>query len=112
MKNFSKTYYTDDLHITIRIKRDELCSMGCRLTIKRKFGSSYHGSIYNFNRLVYTWFYNDKDLFRKYERKMIETKVVPKTMIKEIMDDIQLNLKFEKVVMVTYQPITMKTLWG
>lgn len=102
MKPFSKTYYTDNLNITIRIKRDEFCSMGCRLTIKDK--SRYIGQ-----RIVYTWFYNDKDMFRKYERKMIETKI-PRNTIIDIMEDIKINLMFEKVVM--YQPIKTKMFWS
>lgn len=101
MKPFSKTYYTDKYNITIRIKRDEFCSMGCRLTIKDK--TRYVGE-----RIVYTQFYNDKDMFRKYERRMIETKV-PRKYVDEIMTDIRINLKFEKVVV--YQPITNKMLW-
>ena len=101
MNTFSKTYYVDDLHITIRIKRYELCSMGCRLTIKRKLGFSR--SYYNFNRILYTSFYNDKNMFREYEMGMVECKI-SRTTIDDIMKDVRTNLMFEKVVM--YQPIT------
>jgi hypothetical protein len=96
MNTFSKTYYVDDLHITIRIKRYELCSMGCRLTIKQK-------STYDLHRILYTQFYNDKNLFREYEMGMVECKI-SRTTIDDIMKDVRTNLMFEKVVM--YQPIT------
>ena len=105
MNNFSKTYYTENLNITIRIKRDEFCSLGCRLTIKERHNKTYWGGM---NRIVYTQFYNDKDMFRKYERKMMETKV-PRKWIDEIMNDIRTNLLFEKVVL--YQPIEKKMFW-
>ena len=101
MKPFSKTYYTDTLNITIRIKRNELCSMGCRLTIKEI------GKYYN-HRILYTWFPNNKDMFKWYRRNMTETKI-PKKTIDSIVEDIKINLLFEKVV--TYQPITKKMLW-
>jgi hypothetical protein len=95
MKPFSKTYYVGDLHITIRIKRDELCLMGCRLTIKQK-------CTYNLYRILYIQFYNDKNLFREYEKGMVECKI-PRTTIDDIMKDIKINLMSEKVV--TYKPI-------
>lgn len=101
MKPFSKTYRTDTMNITIRIKRHELCSMGCRLTIKDN-SRSYC------NRLVYTWFPNNKDMFKWYQRGMSEIKV-PRTTINEIIDDIKINLMFEKVI--TYQPIEKKMFW-
>lgn len=102
MKPFSKTYYTDKVNITIRIKRDEFCSMGCRLTIKDN-SRSYH------NRIVYTWFYNDKNMFRNYTRKMIDTKLIPRKDVDSIVEDIRLNLMFEKVIV--YKPIETKMLW-
>jgi hypothetical protein len=49
-----------------------------------------------------------KDMFRKYTRKMIETKV-PRKIVDDIVEDIKLNLKFEKVIV--YQPIKTKMLW-
>ena len=101
MKPFSKTYRTDTMNITIRIKRHELCSMGCRLTIKA------NGTYFN-KRILYTWFPNNKDMFKWYRRNMTETKI-PKKTIDSIVEDIKINLLFEKVV--TYQPITKKMLW-
>jgi hypothetical protein len=102
MKPFSKTYHTDKVTITIRIKRNEFCSMGCRLTIKDN-SRCYH------NRLVYDWFYKDKDMFRKYTRKMIEIKLIPRKIVDSIVEDIKLNLMFERVIV--YQPIKTKMLW-
>ena len=104
MKPFSKTYYTDKLSITIRIKRNELCFMGCRLTIKDISDKTFRGA----NRILYTWFPNDKDMFKWYQRNMSKTKV-PRTTINEIIDDIKKNLMFEKVI--TYQPIEKKMFW-
>ncbi len=118
MKPFSKTYYTDKLSITIRIKRNELCSMGCRLTIKDISNKTFRGA----NRILYTWFPNDKLMFDRYKKRMSnptkfswshsyepsKTKV-PKSTINEIIDDIKKNLMFEKVV--TYQPIEKKMFW-
>ena len=101
LKNFSKTYYTDNMIITIRIKRDMFDSMGCRLTIKER-------TQHNIRRIVYTQFYNDKDMFRKYYRGMLDVKI-PRTKIEEIMEDVKSNLKFEKVV--TLQPINVKMFW-
>jgi len=105
MNTFSKTYYVDNLHITIRIKRDELCFLGCRLTIKRKLGFSR--SYYNFDRILYTSFYNDMNMFREYEERMVECEI-PRTTIDDIMKDIKTNVMSEKVVVVTYKPITNK----
>ena len=105
MRTFSRTYYTEKLNITIRIKRDELCSMGCRLTIKDRTRS---GMWRSFDRILYTQFYNDNKMFTKYRRLMIETKV-PGKVVNEIIDDIKMNLRFEKVVM--YQPIETKMFW-
>jgi predicted SPOUT superfamily RNA methylase MTH1 len=104
MRTFSRTYYTEKLNITIRIKRDELCSMGCRLTIKDRMKRDYWGM----DRIVYSQFYNDKKMFTKYRRQMIETKV-PGKVVNEIIDDIKMNLRFEKVVV--YQPIETKMFW-
>jgi len=101
MKPFSKTYYTDKLNITIRIKRDCLDSTGCRLTIKLK--TEYGGFI----RIVYDWFSNDKNMFRTYQKKMIKVKVPIKT-IDDIIEDIKKNLFFEKII--TYKQINNK-LW-
>ncbi len=116
MKPFSKTYYTDKLSITIRIKRHELCSMGCRLTIKDISNKTFRGA----SRILYTWFPNNKDMFGRYKERMtniskyswvdVSSKTkVPRTTINEIIDDIKKNLMFEKVV--TYQPIEKKMLW-
>jgi hypothetical protein len=105
MRTFSRTYYTEKLNITIRIKRDELCSMGCRLTIKDR---TRCGMWRSFDRILYTQFYNDNKMFTKYRRQMIETKV-PGKVVNEIIDDIKMNLRFEKVVM--YQPIETKMFW-
>lgn len=94
MKTFAKTYYKDNLNISIRIKRDERCPMGARLTIKdmsRNFCQ----------RIVYSWFYNDKNMFSNYRRKMKETEISSNT-IDEIIEDIKTNLMFEKVI--TYVP--------
>lgn len=105
MNTFSKTYYTDKLNITVRIKRDELCSMGCRLTIKDRTRCDVWRTFY---RVLYTQFYNDKRMFTKYRKQMIETNV-PGKVVKEIIDDIKMNLMFEKVVV--YQPVKTKPLW-
>jgi hypothetical protein len=105
MNTFAKTYYTDKLNITVRIKRDELCSMGCRLTIKDR---TKCGVWRSFDRILYTQFYNDKKMFTKYRNEMIETKVPAKT-VKEIIEDIKINLMFEKVVV--YRPVNTKPLW-
>lgn len=105
MKPFSKTYYVKNLHVTIRIKRDEIHSHGCRLTIKRKLKKRKYSMGVHQRSILYTIFHNDKNLFENYERKMIECKV-PKKTIKEIIKDIRTNLMFEKVVTHTYQPIT------
>jgi hypothetical protein len=105
MKPFSKTYYTDKFSITIRIKRNELCMMGSRLTIKDISDKTFRGA----NRILYTWFPNDKLMFGRYKKRMTETKV-PKTMVDEIIEDIKNNLMFEKVI--TYQPIEKKMFWN
>jgi hypothetical protein len=87
--------------------------MGCRLTIKEI------GKYYN-HRIVYTWFPNDKLMFGRYKERMtniskyswvgVSSKTkVPKKTIDSIVEDIKINLLFEKVV--TYQPITKKMLW-
>ncbi len=70
MKPFQKTYYTDKFNITIRVKRDCFDSMGCRLTIKDRT-KSFNGHLV---RVLYTWFYNDKDMFRKLLRGMLDVK--------------------------------------
>ena len=98
MKTFSKTYYTDKFNITIRIKRDCLDCMGCRLTIK--LGSW---------RILYVQFYNDRNMFKNYKKNMIKSKVPRKT-IDEIIEDIKINLFFEKVI--TYKLIEEKMFWN
>lgn len=87
--------------------------MGCRLTIKDISNKTFRGA----NRILYTWFPNDKLMFERYKERMSnisefswvsvppKTKV-PKVTIDEIIDDIKKNLMFEKVV--TYQPIENK----
>lgn len=118
MKPFSKTYYTDKLSITIRIKRNELCFMGCRLTIK----DISNKTIRTGGKILYTWFPNDKHMFDEYKKRMANPAKfswsrihqpsktrVPKATINEIIDDIKKNLMFEKIV--TYQPIEKKMFW-
>jgi hypothetical protein len=90
--------------------------MGCRLTIKDISNKTFRGA----NRILYTWFPNDKLMFERYKKRMSnisefswvsvspKTKV-PKATINEIIDDIKKNLMFEKVV--TYQPIEKKMFW-
>ena len=105
MNTFSKTYYTDKLNITIRIKRDELCSMGCRLTIKDRTRKYSWSSI---DRLVYTFFYNDKKMFSNYRKEMIQVKI-PRKIVDEIIEDVKISLNYKKVV--TYEPIGTKMIW-
>ena len=105
MDTFSKTYYTDKLNITIRIKRDELCTMGCRLTIKDRTRRDIWR---NFDRIVYTWFYNDKKMFKNYRDELVKVRL-PRNQIKEIIDDVKTNLMYKKVV--TYEPIDKKMIW-
>ncbi len=106
MKPFHKTYYTDKFNITIRVKRDCFDSMGCRLSIKDRT-KKFNGHL---DRIVYSWFYNDKDMFRKYFRKMLDVKVPRKT-IDEIIDDVKENLMIEEVIAVVYKKVTKKMFW-
>lgn len=106
MKPFQKTYYTDKFNITIRVLRDCFDSMGCRLTIKER-NRKFNGHL---NRVVYTMFYNDKDMFRKFRRGMLDVKVPRKT-IDEIMDDVKENLMVEEVIAVVYKKVTKKMFW-
>jgi hypothetical protein len=106
MKPFQKTYYTDKFNITIRVKRDCFDSMGCRLTIKDRT-KSFNGHLV---RVLYTWFYNDKDMFRKLLRGMLDVKVSRKT-IDEIIDDVKENLMVEEVIAVVYKKVTKKMFW-
>jgi hypothetical protein len=105
MNTLAKTYHTDDFIISVRIKRDEICYSGCRLTIKDKNNISFRGP----SRIVYTGFLNDKYMFDNCKREMKRVKVSKKT-IDEIIDDIKGNLLFEKVVV--YQPIKTKLPWN
>jgi hypothetical protein len=105
MKNtFAKTYYVGNLNISVRIDREAFCWGGCRLTIKDRNKRGVLG----FDRLVYTMFPNDKKLFTRYQNLMKKVNV-PNMDIKEIVEDIKVNLMFEKVVM--YKPISTKMDW-
>lgn len=106
MKPFQKTYYTDKLNITIRVKRDCFDSMGCRLTIKDRT-KRFCGDM---DRIVYDWFYNDKDMFRKYYRRMLDVKV-PRKDIEEIINDVKENLMIEEVVAIVYKKVSKKMFW-
>jgi hypothetical protein len=107
MKPFQKTYYTDKFNITIRGMRDCFDSMGCRLTIKDRTQKKFNGHLV---RVVYTWFYNDKDMFRKLFRKMLDVKV-PRKDIEQTIDDVKENLMVEEVVAVVYKRVTKKMFW-
>ena len=87
MKAFNKLYRTDKLRITVRIKKHELCSMGCRLTIKEK---TRFLPPYNYKRTVYIQFYNTKDRFENYEKELNKANV-PVDTINEIMEDVRNN---------------------
>jgi hypothetical protein len=105
MNTFAKTYHTDDFIISVRIKRDEMCYWGCRLTIKDKNNISFRGP----SRIVYTGFLNDRYMFDNCKREMKKVKV-PKKTVDGVIDDIKGNLLFEKVVV--YQPIKTKLPWN
>lgn len=106
MSIFAKTYRTDDFIISVRIKRDDICYYGCRLTIKDKNKYSFLGGL---DRITYTGFLNDKHMFDNCKREMKKVKV-PKKTIDEVIDDIKGNLLFEKVVI--YQRIKTKMPWS
>jgi hypothetical protein len=107
---FAKTYYTDKLNISVRIDRESFCWSGCRLTIKDRINRRYvgFGRSGEVDRIVYTWFPNDKHLFKCYREEMKKVKI-PNKDIKEIIDDMKSSLMYEKVVV--YKPISSKMSW-
>jgi len=107
---FAKTYYTDKLNISVRIDRESFCWAGCRLTIKDRTKRRYmgFGQLGEADRIVYTWFPNDKRLFARYREEIKKVNVSNKD-IKEIIDDMKSSLMYEKVVV--YKPISTKMDW-
>lgn len=105
MKPFSKTYYTDKFNITVRIKReiDEMTNYAARLSVKKRIKWNVGpNSYYKLDRIVYTYFANDKNMFKKYKDSLKRAKV-PKKTRDEIILDIRRNLFFEEVT--TYVPL-------